>query len=160
MILIVGSDILLFKCKSNWELCVVATLKICAQFCVFFMNMSLLKYSCNLLFFRNHGNLSRFQVLEIFESWNLDQIVRKTVLCEVPYWMVLFSWEMVKIKIGCTVTNHDLWMTIYIFLSRVSGTNLCLYHLPTIIISTINLCTYHHIDHITYQIYHHTTYEI
>ena len=68
MKLIVGSDILLFKCKSNWELCVVATLKICAQFCVFFMNMSLLKYSCSALCFRNPGKNSRFQVLEIFES--------------------------------------------------------------------------------------------
>ena len=126
MILIVGSDILLFKCKSNWELCVVATLKICAQFCVFFMNMSLLKYSCSVLCFWNPGNNGWFQVLEIFKSWNLDQIVRKTVPCEKPYWMVLFHWEMVKIKIEWTVTNINLCIDFWIFVSRQIGTPLVL----------------------------------
>ena len=117
MILIVGSDILLFKCKSNWELCVVATLKICAQFCVFFMNMSLLKYSCSGLCFWNPGNNGWFQVLEIFKSWNLDQIIRKTVPCEKTYWMVSFHWEMVKIKKLRSVVNVYFCMSYLFFLS-------------------------------------------
>ena len=76
LIIIIINDILSQKSKHIWELSVVGLLNLYAHFCVFFNNMSLLKYSCILLFLkfqRKSKWLNIFNIYIITETYTIIQ---------------------------------------------------------------------------------------
>ena len=66
LIIIIINDILSQKSKHIWELSVVGLLNLYAHFCVFFIYMSLLKYSCILLFLSVPGKSNWFDIFKTY----------------------------------------------------------------------------------------------